>query len=198
METEDAGGGAPSTPSQPLNQVRGTRRASEPGAPQCTKESCTEEDGNKNKLKCDKCDKIFHFRCTGLPTFQIHHFLTKGYRKFVCDSCTKVPENLKAVIPTPPPPNPAKQVLDLEKTVKEKQMEIEALSETNRMLQAKIKELDSSQMKLHNNYEKEKSKHSKLQAEAQVLASDIESYKNQIASHNTEKENTSDAKAEIN
>ena len=191
METDDAGGGVPSSSSSPLSDVRGARRRSEPIA-QCIKGECTEDDDNK-KLKCDKCDKLFHYRCTGLPVFQIHHFLTKGYRKFMCESCTKVPEHLKAIIPTPPPTNQTKQVLELEKKVKEKQMEVDTLAATNRLLQAKIKELTSSNAESQKDCEKEKDRNSKLQAKAKKMEGSIKSYEAQIATLNEQNASTDSA-----
>ena len=161
--------GAHAAPTSPNTSNRrgsaSSRRASEPGTPLCTYGSCTEVDGTNNKLKCDKCDKFFHYRCTGLPVFQIHHFLCKGYRKFICESCTKVTENLKTIILKPPLPDYTKQALEYEKTIKEKQLEVDTLAETNRMLHAKIKELTSNIAKSQKDLKKEKEKHSKLQAE---------------------------------
>ena len=191
METDDAGGGAPGTSGSPVNEVRGSRRRSEP-VTQCIK-GCTVDDDDK-KLTCDKCLKFFHYRCTGLPVFQIHHFLTKNYRKFRCEGCTKVPEHLKAIIPIPPPANQTKQVLELEKKVKDKQMEVDALIETNRLLQAKIKELTSSNANSLKDCEKEKEKNSKLQADAKKLEGSIKSYDEvQIAALNEQNTSTDSA-----
>lgn len=193
METEADGGGTPGTAHSPSSERRNSRRASEPGkTPQCTKGDCIIDESDNSTIKCHTCDKMFHFRCTGLPVFQIHHFLhTKNYRKFTCESCTKVAENLKTIIPTPPPPNPTKQVMDLLKTIKEKQMEVDTLAESNRLLQAKIKELTSSSAQSQKKYEKEKEQRSKLQVEAKEMAGGMKSFENQIAAlrnSNAEKE----------
>ena len=97
---------------------------------------------SQNVFHCHACQRPVHYGCCGLPLFQIHHFLhTNNYRKFVCESCTKVAEHLKAVIPVPPPADQSKEVLELQETVKNKQLEVDTLSETNRILNAKIKEL---------------------------------------------------------
>ena len=126
MSLEDKGGG-PDDATVVAGQRRNSRRASEPSkTPQCTKGDCILEDSDKDTIKCQTCEKLFHFRCTGLPIFQIQHFLyTKNYRKFTCESCTKVAEHLKTIIPTPPQPNPSRQVTDLLKSIKEKQVEVD-------------------------------------------------------------------------
>ena len=57
----------------------------------CTPSSCT-NDEDLYKLECAECKRLVHYNCTQLPVFQIHLFLTKGYREFVCANCIDVPE----------------------------------------------------------------------------------------------------------
>ena len=168
METDDVGRSAANGLQDASSERRNSRRVSDPvRVPTCVKGSCTTDESENNKLRCQVCERFFHYRCTGLPVFQIQQFVhTKNYRKFTCESCTKIAEHLKTMFPTPPPPDQTKQVLDLEKTIKEKQMEVDTLAETNRLLQAKIKELTATSTKSQKNFEKEKAKHATLHAEA--------------------------------
>ena len=56
------------------------------------------DDGDEHKLECKQCKKLFHYSCAGVPMFQLSHFLTTGYRKFICKQCTDVPEYLKKIM----------------------------------------------------------------------------------------------------
>ena len=38
-------------------------------------------------LKCSKCKRSTHYRCTFLPPYQIFLFTRKSYRLYVCDMC---------------------------------------------------------------------------------------------------------------
>ena len=49
-------------------------------------------DDDEFKLQCSTCNKLVHYGCTKLPAFQISHFLTKGYRRYICKECTTVPK----------------------------------------------------------------------------------------------------------
>ena len=53
---------------------------------------------DENKLKCVRCRKEQHFRCTGLPAYQVQMFLTKRYRSFVCVNCVSVSEELTGIV----------------------------------------------------------------------------------------------------
>ena len=68
----------------------------------CTPEKCDEDD-DKYKLECDACNKLFHYCCTGLPLYQISKFLIKGYRKFVCWNCAKIPEYIREALASQQP-----------------------------------------------------------------------------------------------
>ena len=183
METDDDDGKAANGTPNATSERRSSRRVSESARATCLKGSCAIEETDNNNLRCQRCERFFHYRCTGLPVFQIQHFVhSKNYRKFTCESCTKVAEHLKTVIPAPPSPDPSKQVLDLEKTIKEKQMEVDTLAETNRLLQAKIKELTASSTQSQKKYDNEKTKHVTLQAERKEMESNM---KNEIASLQT-------------
>ena len=65
----------------------------------CSKLNCI-DDGDENKLKCVKCLKKKHYKCTGLPLYQVSQFLTKGYRGFICSQCVQVPSELEMLFIT--------------------------------------------------------------------------------------------------
>ena len=109
--------------------------------------------------------------------FQIQHFLyTNNYRKYVCKACTKVADHLKNVIPTPPPAHPSKEVKQKETIISEKQLEVDTLAQTNRILQAEIKELSAAIARAEKNYRKEKEEHTALQAKAKTMKTGIKMY----------------------
>ena len=103
----------------------------------------------------------------------------------MCESCTKIAEPLKTVIPTPPPADPSRELSDMKTTITEKQLEVDTLAETNRILQAKIKEMTGSMARLDKNYTKEKEAHKILQSEAKILKTGIASYEERIATLQT-------------
>ena len=42
-------------------------------------------------IVCGECDANIHYRCSKLPAYQLHRFLTaRNYRKFVCELCCGV------------------------------------------------------------------------------------------------------------
>ena len=57
--------------------------------PRCNGYSCVDDD-DQFKLQCTQCERLFHYQCTKLPLYQLNHFLTKGYRKYMCAECTVV------------------------------------------------------------------------------------------------------------
>ena len=62
------------------------------GSWRCTNLLCNAEDNN-DMLVCSNCKS--KFCCTDLPAYQIAQFvLVKSYRKFLCVSCVKIPEDL--------------------------------------------------------------------------------------------------------
>ena len=54
------------------------------------------------KLECIECKRLVQ-----LPVFQIHLFLTKGYRKFVCANCIDIPKYLLDIVPKVQVPIPS-------------------------------------------------------------------------------------------
>ena len=65
----------------------------------CTLSACI-SDEDIYKMKCNECQRLVHYKCTRLPTYQLQQFLTKGYRNFVCVKCVEVPEYLLQIAPS--------------------------------------------------------------------------------------------------
>ena len=175
MEEDDGGGGdtIKSLPSV-SGERRQSRRLSEATKAKCLRGSCDIDEEENNTIQCDKCPKSFHYRCTGLPAYQIQHFLhTKKYKKYVCESCTTIADHLKTVIPSPPPPDPSVQVQELERIIREKQVEVDTLAKLNGLLQAEIKDLSSKNMDIKASYDKEKAKHAALQSNTKEMKTGI-------------------------
>ena len=42
-------------------------------------------------------ERLVHYRCTSLPTYQLQLFLTKGYRKFICCKYVEIPLYLHVI-----------------------------------------------------------------------------------------------------
>ena len=61
----------------------------------CTLQECviTQQDGNT--IECINCGREVHIKCTRLPLYQLSLFLGKNYRKYKCESCVVVPDNIK-------------------------------------------------------------------------------------------------------
>ena len=136
---------------------------------QCTLEACHISTTDENKFQCNTCKRYIHFRCTNLPIYQIHQFQTKKYRNYVCISCTKVPDNLKNIIPTPPPPVMNKEADDLKQVIKSKEIELNSLSETNRILQEQIRKMTVQFEGLSAKFEKEENETKVLSRNASTM-----------------------------
>lgn len=159
-----------------------------PQLPKCTRSQCI-DDGDSNKLECSLCKRLSHYTCTGLPAYQVHHFLsTKNYRKFVCVSCTVVADHLKQIDPVQLPYDSNEVVHELEIKINEKQVELDSLSATNRLLQNKIKELTQDCNKTDKNLSDEKKKSSAMKAEAEIMKTGIKNYEEKIAALQNELE----------
>ena len=76
---------------------KSTSKQSESSNPICSSSNCI-EDNDQYKFECTKCKYLFHYRCTELPTYQIAHFLTTNYRRYICINCTKVPDYVADVM----------------------------------------------------------------------------------------------------
>ena len=103
---------------------------------------------NKYMLRCNKCKLQIHYECTRLPAYQIHQFKTKGYRKYICDSCTiGIPNEIKELCDNVATScvsshrSENKSCEDLQIYLKE----IKNLEEENRAMKKKIEELDKRQ-----------------------------------------------------
>ena len=95
------------------------------------------------------------------------------------------PEHLKNVIPTPPPPSPNKDIAEKDIIISEKQLEVDTLAETNRILQAKIKEMTATISRMEKTQKKEREEHVTLQAEAKTMKTGIKAYEESSSSNCT-------------
>ena len=59
----------------------------------CTEHNCI-KDNEIMKIQCHKCQRMLHYACTGLPSYQLNMFLNKGYRKFQCITCCSPAKDL--------------------------------------------------------------------------------------------------------
>lgn len=148
--------------------------------PLCTQDSCSISGTEKNKLQCTNCNRFVHLRCTALPTYQIVHFQTKGYRNFICTTCTVIPDSLKNITPKPPSPVPNKEVSNMHLTLKQKEIELNSLAETNRFLSTKIKDMTNEMSEQHDLYKKEKNDYLELQATVKTMQASMISYEEKI------------------
>ena len=80
---EDGDGGPAASPS---SMVLDTGIDEEDQLPRCTKRDCR-KDNDDNMIECKPCGKYTHFACTRLPPSQLQRFMTKGYKRYVCEGC---------------------------------------------------------------------------------------------------------------
>ena len=99
-------------------------------------------------LRCNECKLQIHYECTRLPAYQLHQFKTKGYRKYICESCTvDIPNEIKELCDNVAAScvtshwSENKSSEDLQIYLKE----IKNLEEENRTMKKKIEERDKRQ-----------------------------------------------------
>ena len=156
----------------------------------CTPSGCT-NDEDLYKLECAECKRLVHYICTQLPVFQIHLFLTKGYRKFVCANCVDVPQYLLDIVPKDedeaPIPSHTKTMAELTAALKHNAQEsdkhkISNIALTN--IQNQLREELSKQVELSKNGREELTR----------LQTEITEYENSL---NLSKENEAQLKNAI-
>ena len=89
--------------------------------PTCKQSLCI-DGGDKYKVECKDCQRLFHYKCSQLPLYQLQLFLTTGYHKFVCINCVNVPKYLEDMVPAQSPSQTktmAELTIALKKTSKE-------------------------------------------------------------------------------
>ena len=52
----------------------------------CTASNCNKE-ADEFMIECNRCKYAIHFACTRLPAYQLSMFMTKGYKRYICESC---------------------------------------------------------------------------------------------------------------
>ena len=80
---EDGDGGPTASPSSKKNDI-GNGDEDQPA--RCKNSSCR-KDNDEYMIQCKDCEKYTHFVCTRLPPSILQRFMTKGYKRYVCDSC---------------------------------------------------------------------------------------------------------------
>ena len=80
---EDGDGGPTANPSSKKND---TGNGDEVQPARCKNSNCRKEN-DEHMIQCKECDKYVHFACTRLPPSHLQRFMTKGYKRYVCDSC---------------------------------------------------------------------------------------------------------------
>ena len=65
----------------------------------CTDVVCA-QDQDENSLKCVKCERFVHYRCTNLPAYQIQIIIKKRNYSFQCQNCVEVSKSLLELVPT--------------------------------------------------------------------------------------------------
>ena len=152
----------------------------------CTQNTCV-NGSYVYKPECSQCERCFHYQCTGLPVYQIQHFMTRGYRKFVCKKCTAIPDYLKELFDNEVPTTtaPHSEILELKTALSQKTTEMQVVAESNRKLAAKVNELYKELEKKVVRSKKGNEEHTKLKAEAKILKNGILTYEEKINSVNS-------------
>ena len=87
----------------------------------CTDSECIEDNGN-HVLKCPKCNRNVHYRCTSLPAYQLQVILlvkktrNSGYH---CQNCVVVSDEIKELVPAKTRMIPLSASKELERLKKE-------------------------------------------------------------------------------
>ena len=64
----------------------------------CNSSECI-KDSDKDALKCEKCKRSVHYRCTLLPAYQIQVIKSRKTHKYFCRNCVVVPQELHDLVP---------------------------------------------------------------------------------------------------
>ena len=52
----------------------------------CRASGCDKE-ADEFMIECNRCKHAIHFACTRLPAYQLQMFMTKGYKRYICETC---------------------------------------------------------------------------------------------------------------
>ena len=124
-------------------------------SPLCTRAACSIDINEENKFECKACSRKVHYRCSDLPLYQIHHFVTKKYRHYICQTCTTIPDDLYDAFPAPPTTHSSETKSSGHKKDNENQNEVDVLVESNRLLNNRIQELNTEFLKREKQMQKE-------------------------------------------
>lgn len=67
------------------------------GVPLCTSLECI-SDGSNDVLKCAKCRKSYHYKCTQLPPYMIQQIILRKHERYQCINCVNVTEILSKTL----------------------------------------------------------------------------------------------------
>ena len=151
-------------------------------AKRCTQNSCV-NDEDEYKFQCKLCERFVHYKCTGLPLYQIYHFTIKGYKRFMCINCTHVPAYLREAIPNNDRTLQTNE-MELQTVIHQKETEVDVLLETNRKLSKNVDELQKEIERKNSRSRRGKEGYTKLQDEAKILKNDIQNYEDKCAKLN--------------
>ena len=152
----------------------------------CTLNRCKNDD-DQYKLMCSECKRLVHYRCTSLPAYQIEHFMTRNYRKFVCTNCTTVPEYIADIFSSDQDTNKMKSddIEELRATIERVTTEKEVLKESNLKLTKKVNEVRQELERKNERSKKGKIEHNKLQTDVKKMKSTLKNYQDEIITLNT-------------
>lgn len=148
----------------------------------CTKTACIIKDNDPHFLTCSVkvCSRSVHYSCTELPLYQLQHFLIRGYRKYICSSCTKISPHLKEIKRKNDPGNYCETEQELKTIINGKSMEVDVLVETNGNLVARINELEKELSNKMSVIKKGSADYNKLQNELKDLTNEMISSKTKM------------------
>ena len=59
---------------------------------------CAVAADDKNALTCSTCNFKIHYKCSSLPVYQVSHLVSDRRRKFICENCTDIKDDVKVLM----------------------------------------------------------------------------------------------------
>ena len=106
----------------------------------CTLSNCI-DDQDTDVLKCYKCQRRVHYRCTRLPAYQIQVFINKRIYKYECQNCIEVDQKLLDLVPPKERHHPS---LKTEKEIEGLRLNIKCCENVIKQQKAKQKTLQTT------------------------------------------------------
>ena len=123
----------------------------------CSASECTEDQFDEDVLKCEKCERKVHYRCTMLPAYQIHRFKLAKTRQnaFICNNCICVDKRIIELVPNktraPSSQKVEKELEYLRRELEACQGQLKLYEEEKIVANARNKELVELKRKMDNN-----------------------------------------------